>query len=197
MLYKKIKVSFKEFPTRLNRIMYVRADIDLFTFGVSILTTLEAAFEHYFYFQDQRRHYYPENFEDLFMETDVYMTNFKLTDLSKKFILVYDSGEGWEFEVKVSAKPTELRSRQFVHLIEGEGLGLWEDNIHSLSAYLNGEIAADETENNEEKGHYLPWNIPMVKYGDFDQALDINEINETIQNEIELNLSELEENDYF
>lgn len=197
MIYRKITVRFKYFPTRLSRKMYVRADLDLFTLGVAILATLDATFEHYFVFHDKRKRFVPENFEEFFDENEDFMTNYYFAQLSNKFVLEYDTGDGWEFEIKVSERPFDIRSRKFVHLIDGVGQGIWEDNMRSLYAYLSGELSSDDTEENLDKGYCLPWNFSNEKYGDFDQPLDIDEKNESMQQQIEMHLAQLEEQDYF
>ena len=54
------------------------------------------------------------------------------------------------------------------------------NNISSLYALFDGDVDPNSSESNEEEGYYLPWNLDMEKYGDFDNSLNIDEINESL-----------------
>lgn len=197
MIYRKITVRFKDEPKRFYRQMYIRQDLDLFTLGVAILTALGATFEHYFMYIAGRKRYLPENFEEYDIEEEVFMSNFFLLDLPQKFLLEYDTGDGWDFEVSVSPTPYVIRSREFAMIIKGAGQGIWEDNICALYAYFSGRVNGETVAEDEDLGVYPPWNFSIEKYSDFDNPLDIDALNDTLQDEIIENLKRLEENDVF
>ena len=106
------------------------------------------------------------------MDDDVLMDDYTLKDLGNKFTFVYDTGEYWEFEAIVTLSDIPVRGEDVI-LIDGAGQGIWEDNIHSLYAYLDGQIDPNSREDNEDLGYTLPWNLDFEKYGDFDKPFDI------------------------
>ena len=63
-------------------------------------------------------------------------------------------------------------------VLDAKGMGIWEDNIRSLYAYLEGEIDKDFDEEDEERGIYKPWNFDIKKYSEFDDPVDIEELND-------------------
>ena len=64
-------------------------------------------------------------------------------------------------------------------VLDGKGMGIWEDNISSLYAYLDGEIDKDYNQEDEERGIYKPWNFDIDKYSEFDNPLDLDDLNDT------------------
>ncbi len=201
MRYKKITVTFNEEPTRLNRTLLVREDLDLFTLGVCILTTLKATYEHFFLFKDNVYIYNPEAFDDVCFVNDVFMTNYHFNDLqldeNNSFTLIYDTGDGWEFNVKVDKKIEEIQSRKLVFLLSGKGQGIFEDNISSLYDYLDGKVPPETTNEMEDQGIYLPWNLSLKCFKDFDKKINVNKINKTLNEDVIADLLSLEENYYF
>jgi hypothetical protein len=197
MRYRKLTVEMYDFPKRLNRIIKVREDVDLFTLGTILVTVLGGTFEHCFLFETKTRDYVPESFEDLFEEkSEVYMTDYHLGDLGNRFKLIYDTGEGWTFNIKVSTRIYDIKSRKFAFLVSGVGQGIWEDNISTLWAYLDGKFGP-ETSTFDSDGYALPWNHAINCLGDFDKPLDIDEINQSLHDDILYSLDQLEENGVF
>ncbi len=196
MLYKKLTIEFKEHPRRLSRVLLVRSDIDLFSLGVAIVVSLGGMFEHYFLFRNKTHSFLPENFDQC-DDDELFMAHFHLSDLGDQFSFEYDTGDGWDFHVKVSEQSIEKRSRKWAHVIDGVGQGIWEDNIRTLLAYLDGEIAADFSGVDEALGYTLPWNFHNQTVGDFDQPLDIVSLEETFNSDFLDALEQLEESDYF
>ena len=43
-------------------------------------------------------------------------------------------------------------------ILEGNGQGIWEDNISSLWVYFYGDVGPNGIEDKEEFGIYKPWN---------------------------------------
>ena len=197
MRYRKLLVEFKPFPKRFYRIIIVREDLDLFTLGVVLGSALGAAFEHYFVFKTKNKTYVPENFQILYDESHDYMTNYHLRDLGSSFTYLYDTGDGWEFKVKVYEKIEEIRSRQYSHLIDAKGQGIWEDRISTVLGYLSGELSPDINQDDEEGEYALPWNHHAERLGDFDFTLDIMALSEQLNELVHRNLIELEENNVF
>ena len=96
-----------------------------------------------------------------------------------EFEFEYDLGDERWFNVRKGEK-IELGWKEDVILLEGAGQGIWEDNIHSLSCYLAGEVDPSSGQDYPERGIYKPWNCKIEKYGDFDLPLDIDKINEAL-----------------
>jgi len=98
-------------------------------------------------------------------------------------MFIYDTGDGWDFDCKIykrivvkTVDDEEEIPTGFV--LEAKGMGIWEDNIGSLYAYLEGEIDKDYNEEDEDRGIYKPWNFEIDKYSEFDDPIDIEELNE-------------------
>lgn len=196
MKYTKIRVAFKEFPKRFYREMYVRSDLSLFKLGVCICCSLGAEFEHYFLFEDAERQYLPRDFEELW-GNNVFMTkyNFKDIVLDKKnrFTLTYDTGEDYEFIITVLENDVDLKRRKPAIILKGAGDRIWEDNISTLYAYLSGELDAELSENDEENGIYMPWNVYKgYKLKDFDRPFDVKTADYLIAGEVENTIEQLE-----
>lgn len=197
MRYRTLRVTYKDFPKRLNRTLVVREDLDLFTLGLVILHALQATFEHYFYFKSKTQTFLPENFTELSGENPVFMTNYHLLDLGESFTLIYDTGDWYEFKITVAKKPEIIRSRKYGFVRKGAGAGIFEDNRYNLDRYFSDEISGETHKNDDENAVYMPWNIPLASYGEYDLPLDIEMINEDFQDQIDYLLFILEENDYF
>lgn len=197
MRYRKLLIEFKSFPKRFNRVIKVREDLDLFTLGTTLITALGGAFDHYFVFISKNGTFVPENFRELYDEKMHYMTDYHLTDLGDKFTLIYDTGDSWEFSVKVYDKVENIRSRKYGFFMDGVGQGIWEDNIKTLLGYLNGELNPNISEDDEQGEYALPWNHHVNRLGDFDLTFDIKEKAERFDINVKINLDELEENDMF
>lgn len=171
MIYKKIELEFEQAKTRLTRTLLVRENVNLVILGCIFCEALKTKFEHNFLFIKNGIHYSPDAFvyegiDDGIKE--VPMKKYKLKDLGRKFVFLYDTGENWTFDCKVYQKEENIKGRKLAYLLDGKGQGIWEDNIGSLMAYINGKISPDSDEEDERIGYSLPWNFNNVKYGDFD-----------------------------
>ena len=174
MNYKQVKLSFTNCElNRFYRTLLVKEDINLVDLGCAILTAFKGAYEHCFLFKTNGINYNPLAFiVEIQMDDDVLMDDYTLKDLGNKFTFVYDTGEYWEFEAIVTLSDIPVRGEDVI-LIDGAGQGIWEDNIHSLYAYLDGQIGPNSREDNEDLGYTLPWNLDFEKYGDFDKPFDV------------------------
>lgn len=193
MQYTKIRLDFKYGPkNRFFRTLLVKGNPNLFELGVILGTSLGATFEHCFLFRCHPRSIYvmAPLMEDR-MDGYKYLGNYHLKDLPKKFTFEYDTGDGWDFNCIKHDEKVEMISKKRTIILEGKGQGIWEDNIRSLYAYFEGEITADCSEEDEEKGIFKPWNFEIEKYSDFDLPLNIEEMNETLEEEFLMNYNEL------
>lgn len=185
MLYTKIRADFKYGPKgRFYRVFLVREGINLFNFCVGLGVMLGAKFEHCFLIRDNKmeEEYVMAPFlEDMFDQIEYrYLRNYTLNKLSDHFDFEYDTGDGWDFSCKKYKKLVEKDSKEDFILLEGAGMGIWEDNIYSLYGLFDGKIDPDFTEDDDGNGYCKPWNFEINRYGEFDDPLDIEEINETL-----------------
>ncbi len=173
---KKIRLDFKYCERgRFYRTLVVKEDINLVDLGCAIVTAFNGAFEHCFYFKTKDYFYNPKVFmDDSLWNNDLLMDDYTLEDLGERFEFCYDSGEGWDFIAKVYKKTVEpINLDDDVFLIEGAGLGIFEDNIVTMYNYLKGRL--DPNSSKEDEMNSLPWNLDMKKYGDFDEAFHLKE----------------------
>lgn len=198
--YTKIRLDFKYGPkNRFYRTILVKGNPDLFKLCVSFATSLGATFEHCFLIRCKDKiEYVMAAFMQEPIEGYRYLRKYHLSDLPDSFSFEYDTGDGWDFQCKKYKKEVENKSNTDLVLLEGQGQGIWEDNIVSLYALFNGEMSPDFDGEDEEKGIFKPWNFVISKYSDFDLPLNIEEINESLSDDFEANYQEmlLHEKDY-
>ena len=192
MLYTKLKVSWDEYPKRLNRTLYVKEDIGLYELAVILCISLRTEFEHCFYFMDSKKSYVMDCFmEDYVDDNDLPMKNFSLHELSKSFELIYDNGAYWCFKcIKVEDHVKIRNSKSYFQFVEGQGLGIWEDNKTGLCNYIDGKYDVSLTRNKvykildemDEDDKYediekydlelmFPWNFYFEKLIEWDLTL--------------------------
>ena len=119
------------------------------------------------------------------METN--KDNKTIKDLPERFIFAYDTGDGWDFDCKIykTIVIKEIENDEHIpagFVLDAKGMGIWEDNIMSLYAYLEGKIDKDFDGEDEEIGIYKPWNFDIEKYSEFDDPVDIEELNDIAMN---------------
>lgn len=194
MQYTKIRLDFKYGPkNRFYRVVLIKGNPDLFKLSVELGTAVGAAFEHCFLITCKRRkvHYVMAPFMEEPLDGYKYLRNYHLKDLPDSFDFEYDTGDGWDFSCKRYKKYVDIKSNKNLILLEGAGQGIWEDNIGSLYSYFNNEIDPDFDGEDEEKGIYKPWNVSIDKYSEFDNPLDIDEINDTLNDDFRFNYDEV------
>ncbi|MCQ2754983.1 MAG: hypothetical protein MJ231_08080 [bacterium] len=194
MQYTKIRLDFKYGPkNRFYRVVLIKGNPDLFKLSVELGTAVGAMFGHCFLITCKRRgiHYVMAPFMEEPRDGYKYLRNYHLNDLPDSFDFEYDTGDGWDFSCKRYKKYVEIKSNKNLILLEGAGQGIWEDNIGSLYSYFNNEIDPDFDGEDEEKGIYKPWNVSIDKYSDFDNPLDIDEINDTLNDDFRFNYDEV------
>ena len=186
--YFKIRADFKYANKgRFYRTFLVREDIGLGELGEFIVDIFGGTMEHFFLYRTKEKSYIPSSWIEQWNEFgSIRQEPFKdktIKDLPEQFMFIYDTGDGWDFDCKIykrivvkTVDDEEEIPTGFV--LEAKGMGIWEDNIGSLYAYLEGEIDKDYNEEDEDRGIYKPWNFEIDKYSEFDDPIDIEELNE-------------------
>lgn len=179
----KIRLDFKYAEKgRFYRTVLVRKDLDLDLLGQLFVEVLGGTMEHCFLYETKEKQFIPQEWMDEFYmseRAEPYEIH-TLDDLPDSFEFQYDTGDGWDFKCKKYAKTVIKKTNRYIFLLEGAGMGIWEDHIGSLYAYFFGEIDADFDGEDEERGIYKPWNFEIDKYSEFDNPLDIEELDEYI-----------------
>ena len=191
--YYKIRADFKYSKKgRFYRTFLVREGISLQDLGEFIVEIFGGEMEHCFLYTMKGKSFEPLSWIEDWGSDDGSREAYNdktIEDLPSSFTFEYDTGEGWDFSCKIYDKMVvkefddeeykddeELIPTGFV--LDGKGMGIWEDNIGSLYAYLEGEIDQDYNLEDEERGIYKPWNFEIDKYSEFDDPIDIEELNE-------------------
>ena len=161
--YLKIKVEFLHAKNRFYRLFYVRSDVYLESFIDRVLLTLRCGMDHLY---DVRTEVPMEmGYDEAFVD-----------DLPFKSLLTYDYGDNWQFLITRYKKEKELDDSRKYILVEAKGLGIWEDFIGYFYEFLDGNFN-DESEIDRD---YSPLPYDYVKPSDFDQEIDIDELNELL-----------------
>ena len=186
MIYKKIKVMSTDDSKRFYRTMYVRSDLNLFQLGVTILSAFNCMFYHMFLFTDKRRSYIDSSWlEDDFAvyspiwEKSMDYEKCTVKDLTLKsnntFRLCYDTGDNWEFDIKVYKVEKDFDDDFFGRIIDGKGQSILEDH-HLLWEYLEKgkDIFKDE--------NILDFNPEILEELEhFDEPLNLEEFNSEVE----------------
>lgn len=184
--YVKIRADFKYAEKgRFYRTFLVKEDMPLGELGEFIVTIFGGTMEHYFMYQTRKMAYIPSSWVGMGWDENT-STPFilkRISDLSDNFTFIYDTGDGWNFNCKIYKKIIEKEfeddeDEPSGFVLEGKGMGIWEDNIGSLYAYLKGKIDKDYNKEDDERGIHKPWNFDIDKYSEFDDPIDIEELNE-------------------
>ena len=184
MKYKKIRMDYKFAEEgRFYRVVLVREDMNLVELGCALVSAVGGTMLHLFTLDKKDVSYVPRSFNEYTpFEPNPELDNFGMDVLGESFTLVYDMGDNWEFKCKIYKKVYEITDEDCEHeiiILEGAGQGIWEDNHYMLSRYLDGEIPADATQD-EEMELFLPWNYDNETFGDFDKPLDLEDLNECV-----------------
>lgn len=182
MLYTKIRMDFKYAEKgRFYRVLLIKGNPDLLSLGVALGDAVGVAFEHCFLITCNKRKtcYVMAPFMEDPMPGYCLLSNHWMEELPEEFDFEYDTGDGYDFHCKRYKKQVEVDSQQRLIVLEGAGQGVWEDNIHTLGAYLSGELAGD-AEEDLDRGYAKPWNVEIEHFGDFDLPLDIDSFNKKL-----------------
>ena len=176
MEFIKIKVSWKDYPENLYRIILVKKDITLEELSYSLCLLLKTRFEHLSLFRCG---------EDIYIDEDsaeeyewISFNNVKLIDMLDKYKQIsfeYDTGEGYSFLVKRCSKYFyEYPFKTDAILVEAKGDGIFEDNISGLYSIMENE----EFDENEER--IGTFGEPLPKDYNFFQEFDYDYINSAL-----------------
>ena len=187
--YYKIRADFKYAEKgRFYRIFLVKEKADLSELGEFIVEIFGGALEHMFLYRLKGgKSFLPRSWVeewDVFNNKNDEAFNGKtLEDLTDTFTFEYDTGDGWDFNCKIYKTPVikEFEDEDdipFGYVLDAKGMGIWEDNISTLYAYLQGDIDKDFDGEDEDNWIYKPWNFDIGKYSEFDDPVDLEELNE-------------------
>lgn len=185
MEYTKIKISLKEHPKRLYRILAIKGNPDLYQLGAIIGLSVEAWFEHLYLFHKKNVRYVVGSWMDGYFD-DRDMAEHHMLDLGDNFYYEYDTGEGYVFNCKVYKNKINYVDEEAdseeeypaAYVLEGVGQGIFENDHYTLDKYLYGDIDPESSEESYEDEDFqlLPQNLTLEKYGDFDNPLDIEDM---------------------
>ena len=175
MKYKEVRLDFEYCEKgRFYRTLLVLPGTNLVDLGCAIITAFGGMFEHSFLFNSPKGTFFPRAFmEEGTLSNAKLMNNYIIEALGDEFTFTYDPSEGYDFTATVTESETEYDGENNMYLIDGAGQGIWEDNIYTLQAYLDGEIEDPYTKEDEEQGYSLPWNFPVETYSEFDTSFDL------------------------
>lgn len=159
MIYKELKVVYKDAKDRLNRELLIREDVSLIELGLIIGNSFYCTFDHDFMFKTSGNSYVSESYGDVMGQT-LYMSDFSFNDLGNHFEFIYDFGEEWCFDCEVVDSRTK-RGKQFAYALDGNGAGIFEDGRIFYEDYLNGDFDIDIYAENIDE-NYVPYNIPFA-----------------------------------
>lgn len=171
MLYRKIRISHLDNKKLLYRVLYVPDNTSLMSLAAIIRCTFRMDEGHLYEFRKGRITYACEHMlsEDY---GDFNMSMFNIHHPGDTYQFTYDYGDQWDFEVRVYKAAKEFDGDYPAVVQEGKGLGIWEDNRSGYLSLLDGEMPADLSEDDEERGFYMPWNLQLEHasdtFGDID-----------------------------
>ena len=119
MNYKKIKMCVENAPDRLFREFLIREDVGLIELGCIMTTLIRATYEHPFYFVSSTNKYVPERFIEEDMSDELYMADYKMSDLGDDFIYIYDPEELWVLSAMFIIKQLKEMAMIMLSLLMG------------------------------------------------------------------------------
>ena len=182
MLYTKVRIDYKYAERgRLYRVFLIKGDPDLHQLGYLFGMSLRWDIDHCFCFvRKMDRRLGLCSFEETLYGSPDYITCETLSDLGDQFDFEYDYGDCWNFSCRRYKRQIDIDVDLDFIVIEGAGQGIWEDNRWAFDLYLMGQLNKNSSEEDENRGIYLPFNFKCEKYGDFDLPLDLNALNEEL-----------------
>lgn len=184
MNYKKIKMTLRGKEDFLYREFLVRENVNLIELACIMSTLIKATNEHHFYFVSSTNKYLPE---ELIMGAldELYMADYKMADLGNDFVFIYDTNENWIFDCHVSNKIVKKDGNDYVKIIDGRGMGIFEDAMATYDAYTLGYLDPNKTIDDIEKetSYPVPSNLDILYYGQSDDY-DVEIENEDIAKEV-------------
>ncbi len=160
MKYKRIKFEMMGFEKDFYRDFLIREDVNLLELGIIFIVSAYGNLEHLFCIRDNNRTYVTEQ-EDIYSPNMLYLSDHSLSDLDNDFMFIYDYGEDWTFKCSVENKSYNKPGNEFVYLLDGKGLGIFEDNRDLFMKYMNSGINDEEVDG--------IWNLPIMSASEIDE----------------------------
>ena len=144
MNYLKIRADFKYATKgRFYRIFLVKEDIGLGELGELMVDIFGGTMEHFFMYHTKEKAYIPsswmEQWDSFGSSRNEPFKDKTIKDLPEKFIFVYDTGDGWDFDCKIyrrkhqkfrpnhiCANDAEKGTRALVQSVETSRRRTWE-----------------------------------------------------------------------
>ncbi|MCR5795474.1 MAG: SseB family protein [Solobacterium sp.] len=173
MEYRKLTLTSADAGDRLSRILYVKNDISLKELGCLFLTTLHTDPFHPFMFETGNKNYVSSAFVNPPRPDCPCMDGYTFADLPDEFTFLFDVDYGWYFTCRKGDETARYRGKKPAGVLAGgSGAGIFLDERDSLIRYISGQIDP-EAEEDREHECYLPDNLDLDTFGEFDQPLDI------------------------
>lgn len=160
MKYKRIKFEMMGFEKDFYRDFLIREDVNLLELGIIFIVSVYGNLEHLFCIRDNNRTYVTEQ-EDIYSPNMLYLSDHNLSDLDNEFMFIYDYGEDWTFKCSIDNKSYNKPGNEFVYLLDGKGLGIFEDNRDLFMKYMNSGINDEEVDG--------IWNLPIMSASEIDE----------------------------
>lgn len=196
MNYKKIKMSLRGKEDFLYREFLVRENVNLIELACIMSTLVRASYERHFYFVSSTNKYLPE---ELIMGAldELYMADYKMSDLGNDFVFIYDTNENWVFDCHVDNKEVLKEGYDYVKIIDGRGMGIFEDAFATYDAYTLGYLDPNmNIEDIEKESNYpVPSNLDILYYGESDDY-DVEMENEGIAKQVAFDIFDYIEDEH-
>lgn len=195
MLYRKIKLTYiLDDEDRFFRTFLVDERMNLKAFGCAILTSLYSTMENDYYFGQGVIRFLPDYLIRKFYEKeDKLISDYTVKDLEDEFYFYYGLDE-YAF-LATKKEWVEVESEQEIILTDGAGLGIWENNYHTLNSYLLGKLDSNSLEVDYFEEIYPPTNVKIEKYGDFDTNFNLKNLQECFYGVYRVKLLTLDKNE--
>ena len=142
-----LKTSLSNYPEKLYRKLIFNASNDLDELAFTIMSIYNTMAYHMYMFEDDNSTYYcqmliddgiyDEKEENMYGSSSVTLD--KLHAKSKKFKMLYDFGEEYEFDIEILEVIETNKYFKTPIVTEGSGYGILEDDKHNFIRYLEGE----------------------------------------------------------
>ena len=190
MKYKRIRIEMYGFEKDFYRDLLIRENVNLLELGIIFIDSIYGTCEHLFCLKDNNRTYVTEQ-EDISSPNMLYMSDHYLSDLENDFTFTYDYGEDWTFRCSIDNKSYNKPGNEFVYLLDGKGLGIFEDNRYLFMQYMNDGINDEDVEE--------IWNLPVMEASEIDEydiEMEDNRIRKDVPFSIYNYIEESQENGF-
>ncbi|MGN1276432.1 MAG: hypothetical protein ACI4UK_05530 [Floccifex sp.] len=180
MEYTRIKLLSRDDPKRLNRIVAVKGDPDLYTLGAIFGFSLNSWFDSCYFFGTQKISYLPDLFlkRYIFSENQYKMSETKLSDLGFVFTFQYDMTDEWIFDCRILLNKFEYECDESEYplgiVLDGKGFGIIENNHSKFYQFVNGKLKPETKIQTRHSYPTLPDYLVLDSFKDFDRSLDFS-----------------------